>query len=360
VVNNNDAEACEPPGTEVCTDACTIRTAQCGDGLLTPPEQCEDGNLASGDGCNSGCALEFCGDGVINNNGTEECEPPDTALCTNGCAAREALCGDGFKTPPEQCEDGNLANGDGCTSSCTLEFCGDGVVNNDGVEACEPPGTALCTTTCTIRFPLCGDGLLTSPEECEDGNLANGDGCTSSCVLEFCGDGVINNNDAEACEPPGASACTDACTIRTPLCGDGFVTPPEECEDGNLTDGDGCSSACASEAAPFCGDGVMDDGEECDDGNVEDGDGCSAMCELEPSPTPDGGTPDGGMPDGGIPDGGMPDGGIPDGGGPDGGMDDSGSGSGCSVQKGGAPMNLPVLLSVFALVIARRRRSTAR
>jgi MYXO-CTERM domain-containing protein len=40
-------------------------------------------------------------------------------------------------------------------------------------------------------------------------------------------------------------------------------------------------------------------------------------------------------------------------------MDDSGSGSGCSVQKGGAPMNLPVLLSVFALVIARRRRSTA-
>jgi cysteine-rich repeat protein len=104
----------------------------------------------------------------------------------------------------------------------------------------------------------------------------------------------------------------------------------------------------------------MDDGEECDDGNVEDGDGCSAMCELEPPPTPDGGTPDGGMPDGGIPDGGMPDGGIPDGGGPDGGMDDSGSGSGCSVQKGGAPMNLPVLLSVFALVIARRRRSTAR
>jgi cysteine-rich repeat protein len=29
-----------------------------------------------------------------------------------------------------------------------------------------------------------------------------------------------------------------------PLCGDGIVTPPEECDDGNLVDGDCCDSSC--------------------------------------------------------------------------------------------------------------------
>ncbi|MFC1727299.1 DUF4215 domain-containing protein [Patescibacteria group bacterium] len=33
--------------------------------------------------------------------------------------------------------------------------------------------------------------------------------------------------------------------------------------------------------APICGDGNLDAREECDDGNLEDGDGCSANCELE-------------------------------------------------------------------------------
>jgi cysteine-rich repeat protein len=31
----------------------------------------------------------------------------------------------------------------------------------------------------------------------------------------------------------------------------------------------------------FCGDGVLDPGEQCDDGNVGSGDGCSAACRLE-------------------------------------------------------------------------------
>lgn len=33
--------------------------------------------------------------------------------------------------------------------------------------------------------------------------------------------------------------------------------------------------------APFCGDGFVDADEACDDGNVEDGDGCSSACEEE-------------------------------------------------------------------------------
>src|SRR6185295_8514255 len=34
---------------------------------------------------------------------------------------------------------------------------------------------------------------------------------------------------------------------------------------------------------PGCGDGILQAGEQCDDGNLKDGDGCSATCTLEAS-----------------------------------------------------------------------------
>lgn len=49
------------------------------------------------------------------------------------------------------------------------------------------------------------------------------------------------------------------------------------------TDGSGntCSFPIAFAAGPVCGNGVTEPGEQCDDGNVVDGDGCSAQCTLE-------------------------------------------------------------------------------
>jgi cysteine-rich repeat protein len=35
-----------------------------------------------------------------------------------------------------------------------------------------------------------------------------------------------------------------------------------------------------------CGDGTLDPGEQCDDGNKTDGDGCSAGCQLESAAVP--------------------------------------------------------------------------
>jgi cysteine-rich repeat protein len=96
------------------------------------------------------------------------------------------------------------------------------------------------------------------------------------------------------------------------VCGDGVHAPIEQCDDGNTTDGDGCSSACLVEIPPGCGDGVVGGGEQCDgagetascdidctaaacgdslrnaaageacdDGNTTAGDGCSPSCLLE-------------------------------------------------------------------------------
>jgi cysteine-rich repeat protein len=69
------------------------------------------------------------------------------------------------------------------------------------------------------------------------------------------------------------------------LCGNGLLETGEECDDGNVTNGDGCSAQCKIEIpTSFCGDGIFDAGEECDDGNNTNGDGCSADCKIENKP----------------------------------------------------------------------------
>jgi cysteine-rich repeat protein len=81
----------------------------------------------------------------------------------------------------------------------------------------------------------------------------------------------------EECDegPQGGSSCTSLC--RNAFCGDGVVTSPEECDDGNAADGDACSSACTTPPEK-CGNGQNDPGEDCDDGNRQGGDGCEADC----------------------------------------------------------------------------------
>jgi cysteine-rich repeat protein len=88
-----------------------------------------------------------------------------------------------------------------------------------------------------------------------------------------CGNEIVE--DTETCDAGEETAgCDDDCTAVT--CGDGNVNEAanEECDDGNVADGDGCGATCALE----CGDGNIDAGEECDDGNAVNGDGCSARC----------------------------------------------------------------------------------
>jgi len=66
----------------------------------------------------------------------------------------------------------------------------------------------------------------------------------------------------------------------TPICGDGIVSLGEQCDDGVNDGGYGeCAPNCL--IGPYCGDGITQTGESCDDGNRLSGDGCSASCRIE-------------------------------------------------------------------------------
>jgi len=73
------------------------------------------------------------------------------------------------------------------------------------------------------------------------------------------------------------AGCPEADTVT---CGDAIVdTCGTECPGtGTQCAGDG---ACIDGECYTCGNGIVNDGEECDDGNIEGGDGCSAYCSSE-------------------------------------------------------------------------------
>ncbi|MFC1599677.1 DUF4215 domain-containing protein [Patescibacteria group bacterium] len=171
-------------------------------------------------------------------------------------------CGDLVVESGEECDDGNTTDGDGCSAVCTLE---------------------------TVQ--ICGNSVLEAPEQCDDGNLIEDDGCTSLCTFEIpelCGNGIVQA--PEECDDGNnvhGDGCSAVCQIEhaaAPECGDGLTEAPEQCDDGNLTDGDGCSAACLLEVLPTCGNAVVELPEECDDGNTVSDDGCSDICEIEYPP----------------------------------------------------------------------------
>ncbi len=171
-------------------------------------------------------------------------------------------CGDGEVTAPEACDDGDTDATDECLPDCTKARCGDGYVRL-GVEACDD-GNADENDLCTSRCSLtsCGNGRLDPREQCDDGNLDDTDACASTCLLARCGDGHVFAG-VEDCDDANA-ANTDDCTTacRRPRCGDGFVhAGVEPCDDGNTVDDDFCTNACK---LPVCGDGRRAGAEECD------------------------------------------------------------------------------------------------
>jgi cysteine-rich repeat protein len=165
----------------------------------------------------------------------------------------------------------NLGTGDGIELYVLLSdvVCQDPVPPCEGGEAYNPT-TGLCE-----ELP---DAPLST--ECE----ADGDLCTT----DYCdGQGSCVNLDSVIC--PGQTGECEAgeeCNPTTGLCEQVPNAPlSTPCEaDGDACTIDQCDGAgsCVVDG-DSCGDGTLQEGcgEQCDDGNNTDGDGCSATCQFE-------------------------------------------------------------------------------
>jgi len=256
----------------------------CGDGIIAGEEECDDGNRLDGDGCSPVCTVE--------QGWSCEGEP---SVCEN-------LCGDGVIDSGEQC-DGDLLGGNDCTTitggytggtlkcspsclfdttECILPDCGNGVVDSE--EECDEGEANSLNGEClpNCKLATCGDGYhWEDGEECDDGDTSNTNGCLNDCNLATCGDGYVWVGE-EDCDDGDLNSDTepDACRTdcRLPRCGDGVEDTGEECDHGDQnsdTQPDVCRVDCR---LPWCGDGVVDTGEDCEDGNSVSGDGCEPDC----------------------------------------------------------------------------------
>jgi cysteine-rich repeat protein len=228
-------------GTILGYTALVTFTAACGDGVTEGSEACDDGNAAGGDCCSAACQLEpDC-----------EIEPNDSAAAASfypeGMTIKAAIdpMGDQdyFAFAVTATSDVRIETFDGAgPSSCAsgvdtlIDLLGaDGATvlasdDDDGPLSCSrvdptvdlgarrlAPGTyyvhisdfkddePIDAYTLRISFTaVCGDGVISGSEECDDGGVVDGDGCDHACTIQPILE-VEPNDDAAAANGPYAT-----------------------------------------------------------------------------------------------------------------------------------------------------------
>ena len=98
----------------------------------------------------------------------------------------------------------------------------------------------LCVPSLRLEPPRCGDGYLDPGEQCDDGNDVNGDGCNASCTLELCGNGIVDSG--ERCDAGAANGLDNCCSATCQLLdpdGDGICNRDDICPADADNDSDG-------------------------------------------------------------------------------------------------------------------------
>jgi CSLREA domain-containing protein len=140
-------------------------------------------------------------------------------------------------------------------------------------EACDAagsPGGAMLDG-CVAR---CGDGIVDSDEECDDGSSNGTPEATCDATCRF-----VPPDDDDSGDDSGDDASDDASgDLPDPICGNAVHEKGEECDDGNRKDEDGCTSDCVLESPLTCDD----EKDLCDEGACDPEDHYDALnCILE-------------------------------------------------------------------------------
>ena len=275
------------PCSHGTTWACELEPAPCGDGVVQPAlgETCDDSNTVDTDACPNSCLAPVCGNGVVEYG--EQCE----GTAAQGCQSCQLLCGNGTRdaVAGEQCDDGNRVGGDGCEANCAF-ICG-GAVGQTKASLHADTGSCFLGFTGAANHK----NFAAADAACRalGGHLAILADAGESAAARVAVNGInawigytdlvrdgVWETQAHHLLPPSGTAyanwypgapngaaaqncaymyidgrwddteCSYAqgwlCEIEPLRCGDGVPQPSfgERCDDGNLVDTDGCTSAC--------------------------------------------------------------------------------------------------------------------
>ncbi len=208
-------------------------SATCTNRALNGAETCDDGNLVTGDGCDTGCTFSAT-------TSTSCALPPRHEAIRAALGTQRYLVNPAVVTDSQTLPCGTASTRDFVTfvtpsASGRLEVRGGA---NESVAlysvgcagrplACAGLGvssfasvTAGTTYALVVESPLrplafsltlsqCGNGAVEGSEECDDGNMAAGDGCTVACVREAsCELEAVASNTFASASRPRFSNCT--------------------------------------------------------------------------------------------------------------------------------------------------------
>ncbi len=237
----------------------------CGNGTLEEGEECDDGNNISGDGCSAQCtnecvaSQEICDgldndcDGTADNNifndFTASSSPTNATLNNGYIVTRKVQLPDGLyatqsvSTTTYMYLDWNFASipDDAVIGSSSLalmhresEITIDVEYRSDSgwIAACDPAETdRFASSTCDLS------GLIDSVAKARNVSLRLKLARLGSC-----------HEDLDWAWLDIAYRVPGACAV----CGNGKIETGENCDDGNMIPGDGCSAGCQAEDASSC------------------------------------------------------------------------------------------------------------
>ncbi|MBM4342757.1 MAG: hypothetical protein FJ100_05215 [Deltaproteobacteria bacterium] len=129
-------------------------------------------------------------------------------------------------------------------AQCSAQLCAPGssacTAANDGVKTCNAGGSGWTVAACAAGF-ACDDAVC-KQVVCKPGSV----GCTGAVAVKCNTSGTATALVAD-CAAVGKVCAAGQCVVAG--CGDGKINiAGEQCDDGNVIDGDGCSSVCQTEA----------------------------------------------------------------------------------------------------------------
>ena len=389
-------ETSATPTDDAGTDApVTKPPTLCGNKKVDPGEECDDGNTANNDGCSSACKVESAGPNDVCGGAAIQLAKQDASTLYTGSVTGtttglynhySSACGGGsgpdavYRIDPPMtgratvritasfsailaartgctdakselgCADDSLGTGSGTTLAFPVFQGAPAFVFVDGYGG----SGGDFSLDVEVQTAVCGNGKAEYPETCDDGNTNDGDGCSSSCMLDdtsstsacpgmgyrlsatpsnaglvsFAGDtSTMSNSGGNATDctsngsgPTATYAITPTVTGNLSLSllanyPEALIHVRRECSDSKtLADCSGTTDALdpvktsipvfaeetvyvfvdsgdskasglytldAMLSVAACGNGLLDPGEECDDGNKTDADGCSSTCTVE-------------------------------------------------------------------------------
>ena len=262
-------------GLWACTGGVVAQTGEGAATLTTSANECgasitcqiTNDDLPRGSCCApnmGGDPIRTCTDLVLES----DCQQTAAVWVEDGNCLSASCCGDGVINGDSQCDDGNMAIGDGCDMACQCETPSFSLSVTSSVNSYSSAGeiivfTATITNTAgPVTLDLVQASITTGPQTCspvcDSTTLAIGGSTQCSCSVSVA---LADLGSGEIIEAQFVVRAISA----VPGCGDEFQ---------QLTDSD------IAAYSPLCGNGFLDIGEECDDGNTAGGDGCTALCEI--------------------------------------------------------------------------------